>query len=425
MSSMSSMSSSARYIISGGRRLSGEITMHGAKNSVLPILAASLIGGVSVIENCPRLSDVDCSIAILEAFGCVVTVAGSTVTVDATAADFTAVQEKLAGAMRSSILFLGASLARTGRASISFPGGCELGPRPIDLHLSALRKMGAVIEEHSGYLHCYCGSRLKGTEIVLATPSVGATENILLAASTAEGRTKIINPAREPEIVDLVAFLNSLGANITFTADDAIVILGVDRLGNTTHRVIPDRIATATYLCAAVATGGEILVRDVAPSHLQSVFPLFDEMGAKHKIGNDYIELTAPKTPKAVNMVKTMPYPGFPTDLQAPFMAATTVSRGISMFIETIFEARYKHVGELVKMGAKIKTDGRVAVVYGVPSLQGAQVKCPDLRGGAALLIAALAAEGESRIHDIVHVERGYENVVENIRLLGGQMTEE
>ncbi|MBR6736615.1 MAG: UDP-N-acetylglucosamine 1-carboxyvinyltransferase, partial [Oscillospiraceae bacterium] len=313
-------------------------------------------------------------------------------------------------------------LGRCGRARISFPGGCELGLRPVDLHIAGLRKLGAVIREEHGMLDCVVPQRLKGTSIALPFPSVGATENIILAAVTAEGETIITNAAREPEIIDLIGFLNRCKADITVSGD-SIRIKGVDSLGECEYTVIPDRIEAATYLSAAAATGGEILLERAEEKHLSAVLPFFEEMGCRLCVKDDTIELKAPKKLSSVGVIKTMPYPGFPTDAQAPLMAALCLSKGSTMFIETIFEARYKHVGELVRMGAKIRTEGRVALVEGVDTLCGAPVRCTDLRGGAALAVAALAAKGTTVLSDIRHIERGYCDFAWQLRSLGAKIT--
>lgn len=408
--------------IEGGIPISGRVTIHGAKNAVLPIMAATMLTDKTTLYNCPALSDVHAAEEILRNFGCKVTHNGDVLSVCAKEVKCCDLSEKLSREMRSSILFLGAMLSRCGRARISFPGGCELGPRPVDLHIAGLRKLGAVIQEEHGMLDCIVPKRLKGTSIALPFPSVGATENIILAAVKAEGETVITNAAREPEITDLVNFLNRCGADIVVSGD-SIRIKGVESLYGCEYTVIPDRIEAATYLSMAAATGGEVLLEKTEPSHLSAVLPFFEEMGCRLFIKNDTIELKAPERLSSVGVIKTMPYPGFPTDAQAPLMAALCLSKGSTMFIETIFEARYKHVGELVRMGAKIRTEGRVALVEGVDSLCGAPVRCTDLRGGAALAVAALAAKGTTKLYDIRHIERGYCDFISQLRLLGARIT--
>ena len=392
------------------------------KNAVLPIMAATMLTGKTTLYNCPALSDVCAAAEILQNFGCKVTHDGDVLSVDAEEVECCDLSERLSREMRSSILFLGAMLGRCGRARISFPGGCELGPRPVDLHIAGLRKLGAVIHEEHGMLDCIVPNRLKGTSIALPFPSVGATENIILAAVTARGETILTNAAREPEITDLADFLNKCGADITVSGD-SIRIKGVERLHGCEYTVIPDRIEAATFLSAAAATGGEILLERAEPKHLSAVLPFFEEMGCRLCVKNDTIELKAPKKLSSVGVIKTMPYPGFPTDAQAPLMAALCLSKGSTMFIETIFEARYKHVGELVRMGARIRTEGRVALVEGADSLCGAPVRCTDLRGGAALAVAALAAKGTTTLSDIRHIERGYCDFAAQLRLLGARIS--
>lgn len=408
--------------IRGGQKLTGSIPVQGAKNSVLPLLAATLLTKETcIIHNCPILSDVDISCRILSHLGCRVKREGHTVIVDGAGVMRGDVPETLMRQMRSSIVFLGAIVSRTGGACMSAPGGCELGNRPIDLHLMALRKLGVCVKEAGGYLDCRAG-RLQGTEIPLNFPSVGATENILLSAVLAKGRTVIRNAAREPEIVDLATFLNKMGARITGAGESTLCIDGVDRLHGCEHTVLPDRIVAATLLAAAAMTGGDVTLTSMVPEHLSPVLHLLDDMGCRLTVCRDSCRLEAPKRLKAVPVIRTMPYPGFPTDAQAPLMAATAVAEGTSVFIESIFDSRYKHVAELNRLGAHICTDGRTAVVCGVDRLTGATVECTDLRGGAALLIAGLAAEGETRLRQIHHLDRGYERPEDIFVSLGGQV---
>lgn len=408
-------------LIEGGRPLRGTVEINGAKNSALPILSAALLGKKSVLHNCPELSDVAAAADILRCFGCEVTRKGSSLIVDAENACFCAPPECLMREMRSSVLFLGATLARFRKARISLPGGCELGARPVDMHIDALRKMGAVIEEDHGFLNCRAEKRLHGAQITLPFPSVGATENIMIAAVGAMGETVIRNPAREPEIQDLADFLNRSGASIEIFGDE-IHISGDFCPKSCAHTVIPDRIEAATYLCAAAATGGSVTAEGVKPAHMAAMLPVFEEMGCSVNAEHDSITLRAPERIKAVKKITTMPYPGFPTDAQAPFMAAMCTARGTGIIVENIFDARFKYAGELLRMGAKIDTNGRIAVVEGVQRLHGATVSCTDLRGGAALVIAALAADGESRIGQLKHIYRGYCGLERNLRRLGAQI---
>jgi UDP-N-acetylglucosamine 1-carboxyvinyltransferase len=319
-------------------------------------------------------------------------------------------------------VFLGAVAARNKKAVLSSPGGCELGPRPIDIHISALRELGLKIEESYGLLMCDALSGLRGNEITLSFPSVGATENIILAASTAKGKTVIHNAAKEPEISDLADFLNSAGADIQGAGSDRIEIIGVSELHETEHTVIPDRIEAATYLSAAAITGGKITLQNTVPAHLTPILSTLKAAGCSILIHNRNVTLTAPVRLKRIPIIRTLPYPGFPTDAGSPIIAMLTVADGSSMFVENIFENRYRVVDEFNRMGAKITTNGRVAVIEGVHSLTGAAVECTDLRGGAALVVAALAAKGTTNIGKIHHIERGYENFVQNLSRLGADV---
>lgn len=411
-----------KYIVDGPCGLSGEVRIQGAKNSALPILAAALLTPRSTIHNCPELSDITAAGNILKHLGCSFSREGKTVFVDAESAGATEIPDNLMREMRSSIVFLGAMVARGREARISMPGGCELGPRPIDMHLAGLRRLGVEIRESYGYLDCHAPRGLAGAVISLPFPSVGATENIMIAASVAKGDTELHNAAREPEIFDLAAFLNAAGAKVRIDSAGVIYIKGVARLHECEHTVIPDRIVAATYMCAAAMTGSSLTLRRAEPMHITACVPLFEEAGCTVRCERDVIEIAAPRVLRPLRMVRTMPYPGFPTDAQAPLMAMCCLAGGTSVFVENIFENRYKHAGELARMGANIKVEGRVAVVEGVRRLQGAQVFCTDLRGGACLAIAALSAEGESEIGDIRHIERGYEQFHENLSSLGGSI---
>lgn len=409
--------------ICGGNRLEGELSVHGAKNSALPLLAATLLAAdVSYIENCPKLTDVSASIAILQHLGCAVSWEGDTVLVDATRPSCGQVPDDLMRRMRSSIVFLGALLARCGEAVLTHPGGCELGPRPIDLHLWALRRLGVSVEEDHGHIYC-CATRLRGADITLPFPSVGATENVLLAACTAEGTTVLRHAAREPEIADLCTYLNACGARVTGADSGTIVIEGVSRLHGARHRVMADRIEAATYMAAAAVTGGELLLRRCPYLPVSPVFPPLEQAGCAIAVAGEDIHLLAPARLRGLGTIRTLPYPGFPTDAAAPLLAAACVGEGTTVCIETIFENRYRYVDELARMGARIRVDGRVAVVEGVDTLHGSAVACTDLRGGAALLVAALAAEGASAITQLHHLDRGYEDPVGCLRQLGAHIT--
>ncbi|MBO7178885.1 MAG: UDP-N-acetylglucosamine 1-carboxyvinyltransferase [Clostridia bacterium] len=413
----------ASFVINGGRRLSGSLVAQGSKNSALPILAATyLVSGKSVIHNCPRLSDVESTIKILENLGCKIERRGTDLVIDSSSAFGFEIPEDLMREMRSSVIFLGAILAKTGRAVISTPGGCEIGLRPIDLHLFAMRKLGVTIHEEHGRLECSVNKRLKGTKITLTFPSVGATENAILASSVSEGTTTIINAAREPEIIDLCNFLNKCGAKIHGGGESIIVIEGVKKLTATEHSVICDRIAAATYLFAGALTGGDISVKNTVPAHLGGILPILEETGCEVSVRCNEIRLKAPLKLNRIDKLITQPYPGFPTDAQAPIMTLATVARGTSVIVENIFESRFKHVPELLRMGARIRTEGRVAVVDGVDRLYGASVVSPDLRGGSALVLAGLTAIGVTEVSEIKHIDRGYEEFEKNLCMLNADI---
>lgn len=411
------------FLIEGGSRLSGSVAVQGAKNSVLPILAATILsGGISVIHNCPQLTDVDASIAILRHLGCVVHQDGGDITVDSGPMNRCDVPDRLMREMRSSVVFLGAILGRMGCAELSMPGGCELGPRPIDLHLAALKEMGASVEGQGGSLNCCCQGSLQGREIVLSIASVGATENIMLAACRAEGTTVISNAAREPEIMDLQQFLRAAGADVTGAGSSTVVIRGGHPLHQVEHTIIADRIVAATYLSAAAAAGGEVELIGVDRRYMLPVLEVYRMAGCEIHTWPDRIQMACPDRKKAVRPIRTAPYPGFPTDAQPPVLAALCTAEGTSVFVETIFENRFRHCGELLRMGADIRVEGRVAVICGVKRLQGTLVHAPDLRGGAALVVAALGAEGASKITGLSHIDRGYSRLPQDLRQLGANI---
>ena len=412
----------SQLIIRGGSRLRGETEIQEAKNSVLPILAATLLTADQVeLRGCPRLRDVDASARILRSLGCEARWEGNTFLVDTKDLSGCAVSDTLMREMRSSAIFLGAILARCGQAELSYPGGCELGPRPIDLHLSGLRDLGAEIDDAGGTLHCRA-ARLRGREIVLSLPSVGATENLMLAACGASGVTIIANAAREPEIVDLQNFLTACGARVSGAGSSTVTIEGGRELHGCTYTVMPDRIAAATYLCAAASAGGEVFLRGAKEEHLSTVTAILREAGCTLLSDENGVACTCRGRMSAVRPVRTAPYPGFPTDAQAILMASLLKSRGATVFEENMFENRYRHVDELTRMGAGIRVSGRVAVVSGVEHLHGAPVRCTDLRGGAALCVAALAAEGETAVSEISHIDRGYEDLARDLRALGADI---
>ena len=413
-----------KIIVNGGRKLNGEITVQGAKNSVLPILVATLlVDGVSIIHNCPLLSDVDATIKILQYLGCRVSRENHTVTVDSTNVFRDDVPDNLMREMRSSIVFLGGILGRMGRAKLSTPGGCEIGLRPIDLHLSAMEQFGATVTDEDGFLVCSSGENgLQGTRITLSFPSVGATENIILAATCAMGTTIISNAAREPEISDLADFLNRCGAKIRGAGDGTVVIEGVEKLTPAEHTVIPDRIVASTYLIATAMTGGKIVINSIVPSHIAPIIQPLRESGCNIEVNKKQVILESPKILKRIRMIRTMPHPGFPTDVQAQIMALTTVADGTSVIVENIFESRFKHIGELLRFGAKIHVEGRMAVVEGVHHLNGANVRATDLRGGSAMILAGLSARGTTEITEIYHIDRGYETPEKTLSELGAEI---
>ncbi|MCG4527397.1 UDP-N-acetylglucosamine 1-carboxyvinyltransferase [Intestinimonas massiliensis] len=411
------------YLVEGGNRLQGTARVHGAKNSVLPILAATILcPGESVVHNCPDLSDVRASIAILEHLGCRVERAGDTVTVDASALTGRDVPDALMREMRSSVIFLGAILARLGEAVMSFPGGCELGPRPIDLHLAAIRSLGAQVREQGGELHCSAAGGLAGCEITFSIPSVGATENAMLCACGAEGVTVICNAAREPEIVDLQAFLRALGADVRGAGTSVITVRGKKPLHGGEHTVMPDRIVAATLLTAVAAAGGEAELLGTDYRQLSTVTAVLTEAGCRIRSGSDSIHICREAPLRGVRPIRTAPYPGFPTDAQPPVMAALCRGTGTTVFVENMFESRYRHVDELSRMGADIRVEGKVAVVCGVERLHGAALQAADLRGGAALVVAALGAEGRSEITGLHHMDRGYYGLEDTLRGLGADI---
>lgn len=414
----------SELFIQGGTPLEGTLTVQGAKNGVLPLLAACLlVPGTVELTNCPVLSDVSAAMDILRHLGCRARRSGHTVTVDASGLTGASVEEAQMHAMRSSIIFLGPLLARMGEAHVTCPGGCELGPRPIDLHLQAIRAIGCRVEEDSGGIHCY--GKPNGGEILLSIPSVGATENAMLCAVGGSGSTTITNAAREPEIVQLQEFLNGLGARVRGAGGSVITVEGGRPLHSGSCTVIGDRIVAATLLSAAAAAGGEVCLSGVDWRHLSPVLAAFHQAGCKVQSGEGQIVLSRSRSMslRSVSTIRTAPYPGFPTDAQAPVMAALCTAAGSTVFVETMFDSRYRHVTELCRMGADIVTEGRVAVVRGVNRLYGARVTATDLRGGGALAVAALAAEGDTTLTGVHHIDRGYEALEEMLRQLGGRVS--
>ncbi len=414
-----------KFIVEGGSRLRGELPLQGSKNSALPIMAATLLcHGECVLENCPRLTDIYSASRILNCLGCRCTFSDNTAAVDSLSVDRTAVPEELMREMRSSIIFMGAILGRAGECTVSVPGGCELGPRPIDMHIAALRKMGIEIHETCGSILCRASSgRARGAKLSLAFPSVGATENIILCAVTADGETVINNAAREPEICDLCSFLRACGAEISGDGESRIIINGKEKLHGCRYRIMSDRIVGATYLAMTAATRGEIILTNACVPEMEPFLSVFEQTGCSIYAGENKIYMRCGTRLKAIpDRIRTMPHPGFPTDAQAVLMAALITAEGTSVFEENIFDCRYRHTDALVKMGADIQVLGKVAIIRGVPKLHGANVEATDLRGGAAMVSAALAAEGASEIRQICHIDRGYEKMEEAVSRLGGKM---
>lgn len=398
------------WIIRGGNKLNGRLKTQGAKNAVLPIMAASLLGGgISRLKNCPDLSDKNASLDILCHLGCKVKSCGDEIIIDSNNVRRSHIPHDLMLKMRSSVMYMGAILARTGEVILSKPGGCELGSRPIDLHIKALKDLGAEVYEEGGEVFCRA-KHLRGAHINLDFPSVGATENAMLAACAAEGESVISNAACEPEIVDLQSFLRSKGAEISGAGSSIIKISGFVPREYAEHRIMPDRIVASTYLCAVASCGGEVLLYDAIPNHFYSVITSLEAMGCDIICGRDHVRVKSSGKLKAGRTVVTKPYPGFPTDSQALMMASCLKAEGNSVFVENIFENRFRHIPEMRRLGADIRTEGRVAIVTGVNKLSGAPLKATDLRGGAALVLSGLISEGETRVFDTGHIDRGYEN---------------
>ncbi|QOX65580.1 UDP-N-acetylglucosamine 1-carboxyvinyltransferase [Anoxybacterium hadale] len=414
----------AKFLVDKSGPLHGEVEISGSKNAVLPIMAAAIL----TEENChildaPVLRDVDVMCKLLGSIGSEVKADYANNVVEIETKNIIAKEApyELVKKMRASILVMGPLLARTGRARIALPGGCAIGARPINLHLKGFQALGAEIEEGHGYVEAKA-EKLIGANVYLDFPSVGATENIMMAAVLAEGTTIIENVAEEPEIVDLANFLNKMGAKIKGAGTDTIKIEGVERLHGTKHAVIPDRIETGTFMVAAAITRGNVLIKNVVPDHVKPVIAKLKECGAVIEDGDDGMRVRGDINPLIATDIKTLPYPGFPTDMQSQFMALLTTVSGPSVVIETVFENRYMHIGELNRMGANIKIEGRSAIMPGDRNLQGAQVISTDLRAGAALVLAGLMAEGTTEISEVYHIERGYEDFIEKFKKLGASI---
>ncbi|MFC4183754.1 UDP-N-acetylglucosamine 1-carboxyvinyltransferase [Saccharococcus thermophilus] len=412
-----------KIIVRGGNRLSGTVKVEGAKNAVLPVIAATLLAtkGKSVIHDVPALSDVYTISEVLRYLGAEVNIEGNTITVDATQELKVEAPFEYVRKMRASVLVMGPLLARNGRARVALPGGCAIGSRPIDQHLKGFEAMGATVKVGNGFIDAEVKGRLIGSKIYLDFPSVGATENIMMAAVLAEGTTVIENCAKEPEIVDLANFLNAMGAKVRGAGTGTIRIEGVDELSGTTHTVIPDRIEAGTFMVAAAITGGNVLVQGAVPEHLSSLIAKMEEMGVTIIEEENGLRVIGPEKLKAVD-IKTMPYPGFPTDMQSQMMALLLKAEGTSMVTETVFENRFMHVEEFRRMNADIKIEGRSVIINGPCHLQGAEVAATDLRAAAALILAGLAAEGYTRVTELRHLDRGYVRFHEKLAALGADI---
>lgn len=410
-----------KFIVRGEVQLSGDVRCSGAKNAALPIIAATLLSsGVTAIHDVPKLRDIAVMQDIVTLLGAKVTWEQNTLFVDTSAINLVEIPEHLMREMRASVFLMGPLLGRFRKVRLSYPGGCAIGPRPIDLHLKALAKLGAKVTESFGYIDAEA-QRLRGAEIHFDFPSVGATENTMMAAVCAVGTTIIRNAAREPEIVDLQMFLNRMGAKVCGAGSDTIRIEGTESLYPCEHTVIPDRIEAGTFLIAGAITRGDVVIHNIVPEFLCSVTNKLQEAGARIDFGSDYIHIQADEL-RAVD-IKTLPHPGFPTDLQAPMLALLSIAKGTSVVTETIFENRFKHVDEMTRMGARIRVEGRSAIIRGVSKLMGAVVEASDLRAGGCLVLAALAAEGVSEVENVYYIDRGYENFADKLRVLGAQIT--
>ena len=413
-----------KLIVKGGNRLVGAVKTSGAKNAVLPIIAASILGTTpSHLDEVPMLEDVHTISEVLKCLGLAVECSPEKNVLDIDSTEITSYEApyELVRTMRASFLVMGPLLARIGKARISMPGGCAIGARPIDIHLKGFEALGVKIEQGHGYIEASAPEGLKGTSIYFDFPSVGATENIMMAASLAEGTTILENAAEEPEIVDLANYLNKMGAKIRGAGTDTIRIEGVDKLHGADYTIIPDRIEAGTYMIAAAMTGGDVVVENVLPEHQKPLIAKLREAGAVVEEDIDKVRVIGQNTLKAVS-IKTLPYPGFPTDMQAQMMAMMVIAEGRSKVTETVFENRFMHVVELNRMGAQISTEGRSAVIDGPCKLTGCDVRATDLRAGAAMILAGLVAEGTTRIGDLHHIDRGYENIVAKLKNLGADI---
>ena len=411
----------SKFIIQGGKKLEGEVKISGSKNAALPILAATLLNaGKTVLYNVPEIQDVQTMYEIIKDIGGKVSKKNNKIIIDTSKIHTYEIPEELMRKMRSSVILAGAILGKYHKAKFSYPGGCEIGARPIDLHLKGFEKLGIKINEQFGEIVCET-DKIIGNQINLDFPSVGATENIILAACLGEGITTITNAAREPEIEDLIKYLNKMGAKIKGAGTDKIEITGVKHLSEISYNIMPDRIEAGTYLIAGAITGGQIKIINAKHEHIEPILTKLEEANCKLKVSKSEIEIIAPKRVKSVD-IKTMPYPGFPTDMQSIFGALLTTAKGTSIITENIFENRYKYIQELVRMGAKIKVEGRTAIIKGTKRIQGAKVVATDLRGGAALVLEGLSAKGITQVDNVHYILRGYEKIEEKLKNIGAKI---
>ena len=412
----------SKFIIQGGKKLEGEVKISGSKNAALPIIAATVLnGGKTTLYNVPDIHDVQTMFEIIKTIGGKVNKKHNKIIIDTSKIHTYEIPENLMRKMRSSVILAGAIIGRYNKAKFSYPGGCEIGSRPIELHLKGFEKLGIKINEEYGEIIC-SAEKILGAQINLDFPSVGATENIILASCLAEGNTVLTNAAKEPEIEDLAKFLNKAGAKIKGVGTDRIEITGVKKLTEISYNIMPDRIESGTYLVAGAITGGNVKITNANPNHIEPVLNKLEEANCILDIGKNYVEIKAPKRVKAVD-IKTMPYPGFPTDMQSIFGALLSTAKGTSIITENIFESRYKYVQELNRMGAKIKVEGRSAIIKGTKRIQGANVVALDLRGGASLVLEGLAAKGNTQIDNVHYILRGYENMEAKLKKLGARIS--
>ena len=411
----------SKFIIQGGKKLEGEINISGSKNAALPIIAATVLNsGTTTLYNVPDIQDVNTMFEILKKIGATIKRKNNKIIINTNKVHTYEIPDDLMRQMRSSVILAGALIGKYHKAKFSYPGGCDIGSRPIDLHLKGFEKLGVDIKEEYGEIYCNT-EKIIGAQIHLDFPSVGATENIILASCLGEGTTVITNAAREPEIDDMIKYLNKMGAKINGAGTDKIEIIGVKRLSEVSYNIMPDRIEAGTYLVAGAITSGNIKLLNVDSQHIEPILNKLDEANCRLNINKSEIEIIAPKRVKSVD-IKTMPYPGFPTDMQSIFGALLIMAKGTSVITENIFESRYKYAQELIRMGAKINVEGRTAIIKGTKRIQGANVVATDLRGGASLVVAGLYAKGITQVDNVHYILRGYEKMDEKLKKLGAKI---